>query len=293
MSKENIISEIKKCIVFIYRVGEEGKKPPIGTGFWVLVKKENSDKSKGYFVTAKHVLLDKNGNFLPEIVVRLNRLDGQLSYSKITIDSNNILTHTDTDVDIAVIIGAPREEIIEFKGIPSDLISTKQSVIDSGIREGDDVFFAGLFTSFFGVKKNHPIFRFGKVALMTDEKIPWKEKVNQPPIFVNLYLIECQTFGGSSGSPVFFNLNPMREPGVIAVGGLKISLAGIVKGSFLSASEIEKIRKPNQEKTTKEEELDEEEMLISRENIGISAITPAYQLYEILFRDDVIKLRNN
>jgi hypothetical protein len=39
------------------------------------------------------------------------------------------------------------------------------------IQEGDEVFFCGLFESHYGQQKNQPIMRFGKVALMTDEKI--------------------------------------------------------------------------------------------------------------------------
>jgi len=279
VAEENIISNIKKCIAFIYSPYDTGRKYPIGTGFWILVKKEDSEGAVGYFVTAKHVILDENDQFLPQVVMRLTHRNGSLTYQTLRIDPKKLLTHSDKDVDIAVYPSIPDSNVVEFKGIPANMINTKQKVQEVGIREGDDVFFAGLFTSYYGVKKNHPIFRFGKVALMTDEKIEWKEK-DKKPIHVHLYLVECQSFGGNSGSPVFFNLSPTREPGIIAVGGPKISLAGIVKGSFLSTREVVKDAKAK------------EERLISQENVGISAITPAFQLNEILFRDDVVKLRN-
>ena len=52
----------------------------------------------------------------------------------------------------------------------------------------------------------------------------------------------------------------------------------MIKGSFLSASEIGVVGKT--------------EELYSSENVGISAVTPAYKLKEILFSNDVIERRN-
>lgn len=279
LAEEDLVSQIKKCISFIHTADEKGTHP-IGTGFWVFVKKEkDATRQVGYFVTAKHVLLDQNDKFLPQIRLRQSTLDGKLFFAPLEIGGKNpLFTHTDDEVDIAVLQVTPNPKIIDFKGIESELINTKQTVKDVGIREGDDVFFAGLFASFLGAEKNHPIFRFGKIALLTDEKITWRERGKT--IQANLYLVECQSFGGNSGSPVFFNLSPMRVPGVISVGGSKISLAGIVKGSFLDASEVVKSNKSNEEK------------LVSFENVGISAVTPAYQLHEILFREDIVKLRD-
>jgi hypothetical protein len=54
-----------------------------------------------------------------------------------------------------------------------------------------------------------PIVRFEKVALITDEKIEWKETI--PPKPLELYLLECQSYSGNSVSPVIFNL--LRQQG--------------------------------------------------------------------------------
>ncbi len=40
-----------------------------------------------------------------------------------------------------------------------------------GITEGDDMFFVGLFTPFYGSKENLPICRFGHLAMLPDEAI--------------------------------------------------------------------------------------------------------------------------
>jgi hypothetical protein len=37
---------------------------------------------------------------------------------------------------------------------------------------------------------------------MFDEKVEWKEK-GIPSKLLDLYLLECQSFGSNSGSPVF------------------------------------------------------------------------------------------
>jgi len=276
--KESIFSQAKKTFSFIFRVDDEKKATPYGTGFFVSVPVEKRpDRAAGYFVTAKHVLQDENGNFLQEIVLRLNQRDGNATYASYQLIPKNIFLHKENEVDLAVISIAPEQTTIDYKFIQHDLIATPEYIQQQKIEEGDDVFFTGLFTSYLGKKKNYPIIRFGRVALMTDEKIDWKEK-DKPAISTELYLVECQSFGGNSGSPIFFNLSPMRKPGVMSLGGARITLAGVIKGSFLSASEIGVVGKT--------------EELYSSENVGISAVTPAYKLKEILFSNDVIERRN-
>lgn len=95
--------------------------------------------------------------------------------------------------------------------------------------------------------------------------------------FMDLYLLECQSFGGNSGSPVFFQLNPMRKPGQISLGGAAIFLAGLMRGSFLSGNKIQIT--------------DAVANLISLQNVGIAAVTPADKLHEILFSEEIIQLR--
>jgi hypothetical protein len=104
---------------------------------------------------------------------------------------------------------------------------------------------------------------------MPDEKIEWKEK-NKPVKLIDLYLLECQSYGGNSGSPVFFQLNPLRKPGQISLGGPVIFLAGLMTGSFLNGSEVQ----ITEAKDSK---------LFSLQNIGIAAVTPAQKLYETFF----------
>lgn len=174
-----IPSEVKNVVSFIFVLDEKGNPMPNGTAFFVLVKDElNLGKGFGYLVTAKHVIQDNNKKYLPFIYIRLNKRDGGAELIKIPLsgkDSSPIHIHSDPDVDLAVIPMVPSQDIYEYKMIPEDLLTTAERFKEANIRTGDEVFFIGLFEHFFGAKRNYPIARFGRVALITDEKIPWKD----------------------------------------------------------------------------------------------------------------------
>ncbi len=273
----NHLQEIKKSVSFIFIPEGTDKFKPNGTGFFVGVKHADTENTFSvYFVTAKHVLKDKDGNYLPEIVLRLNKKEGDSQLIKFTLNDIKIFEHTDKDVDIALFNCLPDQNVYDFKFIPDNLIASKEVITTNEIAEGDEVFFAGLFTSHIGQKKNQPIIRFGKVALISDEKIEWKEK-DKPAKFMDLLLLECQSFGGNSGSPVFYQLNPLRKPGQISMGGPIVFLAGIMTGSFLHGNQIQIT--------------DTVANLVSLQNVGIAAVTPADKLHEILFSDEMVKLR--
>ena len=158
------------------------------------------------------------------------------------------------------------------------MLATKAKVLEAKIGTGDDMFFLGLFAPYFGQTKNYPIVRFGKVALLTDERVPWKERKDQPIKTLELYLAELQSWAGNSGSPVFFYLDPTRDPGTIRIGPPALLLAGVMKGYFYSdPTEIFSIESAQKQ--------------YSHGNIGIAAVTPAYKLFKLLQSDEVKNLR--
>jgi len=259
------ISEIKKSVAFVFLIDDQQKVEPFGTGFFIRVPQEhNPQRAVAYFVTAKHVLQDDVGEYRSKIVIRLNGVDGRTSYTVLTLQNHKIFTHEDPNVDIAVIPISLNSSIIDFKLIPSEVVATKDKIKQLGIAEGYDVFFTGLFSSYVGQQRNQPITRFGKVALMPDERIEWKTQKDQPSKLMDLYLMECLSFSGNSGSPVFFNM---------AIGYLSdIYLAGIVMGSYHNI------------------EIFAYDTFL-KQNLGIVAVTPAYKLYDILFSKQVIDSR--
>lgn len=268
--------EIKSTVAFVYVMNAKGKPGPNGTGFFVGVRKmTEKDFYYNNFATAKHLLQVRNKNgkkqWRPSFFLRLNRKDGKHETVEIPIilsgKKKTVFTHADPNVDLAVIPMQPDPNKYDLKCVPDSMLTTREDFNELNIREGTGVFYTGLFTPYPGRKKNYPIVRFGQVALVTDEKIEWDNQL------LDLYLIECTSIGGNSGSPVFFRLGQEDGRNTFVMNVRKIKLAGVMKGYFtdinlLHIAETAKIS-------------------YIKSNSGIAAITPAYQLREILFSEEL------
>ncbi|WOD42517.1 S1 family peptidase [Hwangdonia lutea] len=271
-----IPTEIKKTVGFIYAKDKFGKVKPQGTGFFVSVSDSinGQPRSAFYFVTAKHVL-KQNKTFRDTILIRLNTKDSLSEYGRLELHPNgvnkNIFIHADKTVDIAVIPIGPDPTKFDYLTLPSTFLTNKKNFKDLNIREGSDVFFTGMFTPFIGDKRIYPIVRFGRVALLTEEKIPWDNEMT------SLYLMETSSYGGNSGSPVFFYLGADRGNGGLFVGNPELKLAGIMKGYFGESSPIKII--------------ETQKIPVSDRNLGIAAVVPSYFLEEILFGTELKNIR--
>ena len=285
-------AEVAKTVTFIFLADDAGQPRidpntggPIanGTGFFVMVQNDNGSGGYGYLVTAKHVLMDATGNFFRRIFLRVNQKSGGSVFLPLDLRSSgtdkNVYTHSDDTVDIAVVPAWPDEKVFDSLAIPDSMIRSKEDFKKTTIAPGSDVFFAGLFTSYYGDKVNVPIFRFGRVAMLPEDRIRWQDSPNKPPQLVHLYLLETMSFGGNSGSPVFFSQGIDRQPGSIVVGAPEITLAGVMKGNFNEARPGTFIQVPNAVAP------------VFAQNIGIAAVTPAYLLREILMSDTLKKFR--
>jgi hypothetical protein len=115
--------------------------------------------------------------------------------------------------------------------------------------------------------------------MLPEDRISWQED-GKPLQLVELYLLETQSYGGNSGSPVFFYLGADRNPGSMTLGPPVLKLAGIMRGSFNENRAINFVR-PDVVPP----------IPISSQNIGIAAVTPAYLLQEILLSQGLRKLR--
>jgi len=265
-----IPEEVKDIVGFIFIEDQSGKPTPLGTGFFVTVRDEiNKERCFLYFVTARHVILDSSGRYCSNFLVRMNKISGGVQFMQVDLSGPRkakVYTHSDRTVDIAVFPGIPEKDICQFKTLPEEYITTKDLFTRLQIREGDEVFFTGLFHGFFGMERNYPVVRFGRVAMVTGERIPW---MGEMP---NLYLIESHSFGGNSGSPVFFYLDPTRQPGTYVPGPRRLMLAGIMEGCFLERRQVQLT--------------DASSVPVAPENMGIAAVIPAYQLHEILFSQE-------
>ncbi len=268
--------EVKSVVVFIF-IEKDGKLIPNGTAFFVGVKNSSEPATFSvYLITAKHVLRKPNSTeFWDKVYVRINKREGGSKIGPIPIrvegENKTVFFHSDPAVDVVAIPFLPDQTQFDFKFLPDEYITTQEDYKKLNIREGSDVFFTGLFTPYLGSEKNYPVVRFGRVALVTDEKIEWQGKP------MSLYLIEAASYGGNSGSPVFFYLGSDRTPGVLSVGNPVLKLAGVMQGTFQDAQEIRIIET---KKTP-----------FSISNMGIAAIVPAYKVHELLFSDEMKKQR--
>jgi hypothetical protein len=251
---------------------------PKGTAFFVGVQdSEPRGKSYLYLVTAKHVLqANDKKSWLPEVILRLNTKRGDSELIPIRLfDSGgkqNVFLHpNDKSADITVMPALLDELTFDYKVLPENLVTSKKDFVDLKIREGAEVFFTGLFSRYLGNRKNYPIVRFGRVALVTDEQVNFAGEE------ADLYLVETGSFGGNSGSPVFFYLGTDRNPGKVVVGPPILKLAGVLSGTYLDEHPI----------TGAEAAA----AAISRSNMGIAAVVPAYKLWEILTGPELTERR--
>jgi hypothetical protein len=107
-----------------------------------------------------------------------------------------------------------------------------------------------------------------------------------PKVKAELYLVECTSFGGNSGAPVFFYLDPNREPNHLVLGQPPIlKLAGVMMGFFSEIGYLEQFTPGGTSVTNAPP------FLGMRLNLGIAGVTPAYKLLEILQEENLKKLR--
>lgn len=265
VNSQSLVPQFSKTVVFIYLQNGD-KEIANGTGFLVDVPAKNGSGKYIYLVTAKHVVKDKNGNYFKNIIVKYNTLNHSSESSNINLqftgDYKNVFTHEDESVDLVVIPLIIANNKVDYLTITHSLILKRSDYKNETIDVGTDVFFSGLFTPYIGSKNINPIFRFGKLCLVPNEKIEFVDLKRE------LLLIESSTFGGNSGSPVIFNYNKG--------GKAHVRLAGVVLGSF------------NQKNLLKEQDDNSLEVLSS---IGISAITPSEFILDILNSPELLKQR--
>jgi hypothetical protein len=142
----------------------------------------------------------------------------------------------DQMVDLALYQISPNVDTLDAKWLPTGLFATKDTFKTLQINENDDVFFTGLFTGYRGAKRNFPIVRHGKLALVTDERIPIDPR--NPNLSEELILAEVTSFGGNSGSPVFLRVGGLREGVALSISGYSYYLLGVMQGFFSEGADI-------------------------------------------------------
>jgi len=156
---------------------------------------------------------------------------------------------------------------MDVAAVPTDQFMTTDPFKKLNINENDEVLFAGLFAAYRGIKRNFPIVRHGRLALITDERIPVPVPFN-PNLTEQLILAEVTSFGGNSGSPVFLRVGGIRD-GTPAVAGYSYYLLGVMQGFFQEGTDFSLEITPLLRGSVSE-------------NSGIAAVIPAEEILHIL-----------
>jgi hypothetical protein len=278
------IDQIKKTVVFIHGSYYENgvAKDWDGTGFFISQKDPLlGDRLVDWLVTNKHMIREpappgRLGPFFKQVQVRANTLEtapeaGHFVEIRLPVvdGAGNVLWCLDPDesVDLALLRVGPNEKVMDVLGCPTDLIATKDVFKKLNISENDEVLFAGLFAPYRGLRRNFPIVRHGKLALVTDERIPIDPR--NPNLTEELILAEVTSFGGNSGSPVFLRVGGVREGAAVSIAGYSYYLLGVMQGFFSEGAEFALEITPFIRGTV-------------MQNSGIAAVIPAEQILHIL-----------
>jgi len=194
---------------------------PIATVFIVAVPEGDSEFL--YAVTARHCLEDGRGN----LFLRVNKKGS--GFHDIKADRDDWTPHQDADVTATPFApDSSQYPDLEYRTIPlwcfvgsgpnyayTGPPLSKPHSLQPTI--GHDVYFLGLFTQHWGVERNLPIARFGHISRMPDKlKLPRDRGTSSFETVA--YLIESHSWGGHSGSPVFF-MYPMTAQKTVPTDG--------------------------------------------------------------------------
>ena len=284
--------QVTKVIGFIYSPDPAtGRPEPAGTCFLIAVP-TNKDPSRLwiYAVTNKHVLLnEQTKSWFSQIWVRLNTRGGRSQLVPIQLETSivtqNLFPSHEPGTDLALIM-LPDLSRFDVSALGTNDLTAASQMTQMNIAPGTDLFFSGMFSEYLGNTRIEPIVRFGRVAMIPEGKVLFGG------VAEDLILAEVFSFGGNSGSPVFYYQGIDRSPGSVIVGTPIVKLAGVMQGFFpgnehpygeaagsLGQPTIS-ARSPS--KKTPSGSMPAEGIPLFPPNSGIAAIIPAQKILDVL-----------
>jgi hypothetical protein len=195
---------------------------PAGTGFVSGIPKKGvgSDSQTWtgvkFLITAKHVVSGRS-----KIIIRLNRKDNT-EFTCFPLElkwdgkEQNSFVSEKPEVDLAA-IHLPKIPGTDPAVIDYTLVLDPKSMSAWQVEEGTDIFTIGYLYGYSGKKKNYPVKKFGKIALLTEET--WCPNPHQPTQLERAYLVELQNVPGLSGAPVL-----LQSPRFITIQGAALAM---------------------------------------------------------------------
>lgn len=195
---------------------------PLGTGFVSGIPKRglapDSPTWTGvkFLITAEHVVHGKS-----KVVIRLNR-DDNVGFTCFPMElkwdgkEENSFVSEKPEVDLAAIY-LPKIPDTDPWVIDYSLVLDAKSMSVWQVEEGTEVFTIGYLFGYSGLKKNYPVKKFGKIALLTEEN--WCPSPLHPGQLQKAYIVELQNVPGLSGAPVL-----LQSPRFILLRGGTLAL---------------------------------------------------------------------
>jgi hypothetical protein len=194
----SLIYNIKKTVVFLGNIDQEGTVTFKATGFLIGVQ------NVFHIVTARHVVVDRETGALDDrgLYVFFNSKAGKVNYSAIarikqTYEVNWIF-HEKAEVDIAVIPFALDPKSDDVRVIPDSLFEPSSSIF-----ELCDVFFPCYQPGTLTEPLISPVMRAGMISRVNEDRT---------------FYIDGSAFPGNSGSPVFVKPSAARLD-IMVLGG--------------------------------------------------------------------------
>jgi hypothetical protein len=233
------LDAIRQSVVVLHIVDSNGTLKEAGTGFLIVVPTK-SDPNQGYelLVTARHIV-DPLWAGCPattdSLVALFNKKDFDPNRdSKGTVEvplSREWMYPSDDSADVAVtILNGQFMSTLKLENQPlavSDLPSIEEA---KRVNTGAQIVSAGLLLGASGTQRNYPIFKFGYVSSVPDEKVSVACCPGCAAHFEKEWMIAASLVPGNSGSPIFFV--PAGFPG-ISLGGQRAFLLGVQSTSFV------------------------------------------------------------
>lgn len=222
--------QVKKSVVFIFTRDTANRLQTQGTGFFVLLRtNQNADTANfGYLVTTKNTLFRQDGSAIDSLYIRINRKDGFSDTLIIPLVQNGLrryFVHPDSLADLAIIPAYPDLNRYDALFTPVNMIAGMDFLKNEGIVEGDEVFYTGMLSSHFGIFKNIPVVRVGKVVQISDEKYSLGKG------YTEFFLIEAALSDGGIGSPLYYYSPAVKDSGKITTPATLV-LIGIISGKY-------------------------------------------------------------
>jgi hypothetical protein len=285
------------------------ERTPVGSAFFVLVQEE-PDIALGYVVTARHCIEGAAGR---PIYLRVNVAG---SFDDIETTPDQWICHDSADVAIAPFLASRpggynlnalglnefvdsdyrfQTEGATWTGVTTGNLTPTNFI---GVQAGHEVFFVGLFVQHYGNKENLPVARFGQIARMPVEPV-WFERPDGTYAEQLAYLVECRSWGGFSGSPVYWRhpsvlLVPLNLPPDAPYDVQKLSKNGRILIQSPDAEVSALLGLVSGHFDIKQKAMVEGDIqgsITTAINSGIAVVTPAEAIRELLMREDVVEER--